>query len=104
MNATIRVAARALLAATLLASAAAGVARAAEPPWKNEFAEICAKTDDAMSLPDAELQSLVARGEKLTPEIDRLGETERKVYSRRLKSCLDLYRFVLESRREAPPR
>ncbi len=98
-----------LLAATLGLAAsleAAGVARcspfspalAQKSDWKKEFEQVCAKTQDAMSLPDDELRSLIARCDKLKPVIDRLGETERKVFSRRLKACRDLYAFVLESR------
>lgn len=65
--------------------------------WKKEFEDICAKTQDAMALPMDELRSLVARCDKLKPQIARLDESQRKVYSRRLQVCRDLYQFVIES-------
>jgi hypothetical protein len=71
---------------------------AASPDWKKEFEEVCAKTQDAMALPVEELKSLVSRCDKLKPQIEKLDETQRKVYSRRLQVCRDLYQFVIESR------
>jgi hypothetical protein len=70
----------------------------AEPGWKQEFEAVCAQTQDAMALPTSELLSLVGRCDKLKPLVDALEESERKVYSRRLKACRDLYAFVLETR------
>jgi hypothetical protein len=66
--------------------------------WKKEFEEVCAKTQDAMALPLKELESLVARCDRLKPAIEKLDESQRKVYARRLKVCRDLYQFVIESR------
>ncbi len=68
--------------------------------WKSEFDDICAKTIDAMSLSDEELKALIARTEKLGPQIDSLEEPQRKVYQRRLKQCRELFLFVLESRKK----
>ena len=92
-------------ARTWLVASALGVgialahgAVAAPPDWKREFEEVCAKTQDAMALPVEELKSLVSRCDKLKPQIEKLDETQRKVYSRRLQVCRDLYQFVIESR------
>ena len=71
---------------------------AATQDWKKEFEEICAKTQDAMALPMGELKELVSRCDKLKPRIEKLDESQRKVYSRRLQVCRDLYQFVIESR------
>jgi hypothetical protein len=71
---------------------------AATQDWKKEFEEICAKTQDAMALPMDELEGLVSRCDKLKPRIEKLDESQRKVYSRRLQVCRDLYQFVIESR------
>ncbi len=78
---------------------AAGVseARAAEG-WRAEFEAICAKTQDAMMLSSDELKDLVARCDKLVPEIEKLDESQRKVFTRRLSACRNLYAFVLETR------
>jgi len=97
-----------LLAVTLGAGVALGVGAlpgalaqgpaAATQDWKKEFEEICAKTQDAMALPMDELKGLVSRCDKLKPRIEKLDESQRKVYSRRLQVCRDLYQFVIESR------
>ena len=97
-----------LLAATLGAGVALGAGAAsgalAQVPvagtqdWKKEFEDICAKTQDAMALPMDELKGLVSRCDKLKPRIEKLDESQRKVYSRRLQVCRDLYQFVIESR------
>ena len=70
----------------------------AQESWKQEFEDICAKTQDAMTLSVEELKALVERCDRLKPEIEKLGETERKVYLKRLQMCRDLYAFVLESK------
>ena len=101
--------ARSLLLAFVVAGSAFGVkdagrqilpvARAeAQEEWRKEFDDVCSKTQDAMVLTDDELRSLVGRCDKLKPFIDGLGESQRKVFSRRLQACRDLYWFVLESR------
>jgi hypothetical protein len=97
---------RAFLAAGLWAAAglAAGAGRTAwaQAPapadWKKEFEDVCGKTQDAMALPMEELRSLVSRCDRLRPQIEKLDESQRKVYSRRLQVCRDLYQFVIESR------
>ena len=70
----------------------------ADQDWRREFDEVCAKTQDAMALGVDELRSLVARCEKLKPELAKLDESSRKVFTKRLQACRDLYQFVLESR------
>ncbi len=92
---------RPLAAALALAAAGASLA-APEAPWRTEFDAICARTQDAMSLPDDELRELVARSDRLLPALERLPETERKVFTRRLRACRALYAFVLESRGKGP--
>jgi hypothetical protein len=66
--------------------------------WKNEFEDVCSKTQDAMALSADELRNLVARCDKLKPLIGKLDETQRKVYLKRLQLCRDLLFFVLESK------
>lgn len=84
----------------LLATAFAVQGAQAEPAWKAEFQDVCSKTQDSMALPLEELRSLVARCDKLKPLLDALEESERKVYSRRLRACCDLYAFVIKAREE----
>ncbi len=70
----------------------------AQESWLQEFESVCAKTQDAMVLSTDELKDLIARCDKLKPLIDKLPETQKKVYLRRLQTCRDLYVFVLESK------
>jgi len=70
----------------------------AQEDWKNEFEDVCSKTQDAMTLGSAELNDLIARCDKLKPLIERLDETQKKVYLKRLGMCRDLYVFVKESK------
>lgn len=74
-----------------------GVAHAQED-WKNEFEDICGKTQDAMVYSSEELRHLIDRCEKIRPLIEKLDQTQRKVYLRRLQMCRDLFAFALESK------
>ncbi|HEU4385896.1 MAG TPA: hypothetical protein VFR85_20595 [Anaeromyxobacteraceae bacterium] len=71
---------------------------AAKEEWRKEFEEVCARTQDAMALPSDELRSLVARCDKLKPVVEQLDESQRKVFSKRLRDCRAVYQFVLDSR------
>src|SRR6185369_13383100 len=53
--------------------------------WQQEFDAVCSKTTDAMSLSIDELKSLIQRCDTLEPKIEKLDDTRRKVYLRRLK-------------------
>lgn len=78
---------------------AAGAEEAREG-WQGEFEEVCSRTLDAMSLSEEELQGLIARCDALMPIIERLDETRKKVYGKRLRMCRDLYAFTLEAKAE----
>ena len=70
----------------------------AQEDWRKEFDDVCSKTQDAMVFTPDELRDLVARCDKLRPVVEKLEESQRKVYLKRLRLCRDLYLFVLESR------
>lgn len=70
----------------------------AEQGWKEEFEAVCSKTDAAMTLRTEELKDLVERCDRLKERIEAEEESTRKVYLRRLKSCRDLYFYMLEAR------
>lgn len=70
----------------------------AEQGWKEEFEAVCSKTDAAMTLRTDELKDLVERCDRLKERIEAEEESTRKVYLRRLKSCRDLYLYMLEAR------
>jgi len=88
---------RAAALATLVVLLAANAAFAGED-WRKEFDEVCAMTQDAMTLTAEELRGLIERCDKLKPAIEALDESERKVFLKRLQMCRDLYVFVLESK------
>jgi len=71
----------------------------AQEGWLKEFEDICAKTQDAMVLSTDELKGLIARCDALKPLMEKLPESQKKVYLKRLQVCRDLYVFVLESKR-----
>lgn len=68
-----------------------------EELWKQEFSDICSRTDEVMSFSRDELKMLLQRGNKLRIIIEALEETPRKIYLKRLQKCMNLYSFVLES-------
>jgi hypothetical protein len=76
----------------------------AQDDWKQEYAEVCAKTQNAMTLSVDELQTFIDRCDKVQGQIDLLtgpqGKTEKKVYTKRLKMCKDLYDFALKYKEE----
>ena len=67
--------------------------------WQKEFDAICSKTQDAMSYSQEELTSLIQKCDTLMPQIEKLDETRKKVYLKRLRTCRGLYAYVLESRK-----
>ncbi len=71
----------------------------ADQGWMGEFEAVCGRTDAAMTLSTEELKDLVARCDRLKERIESEEESTRKIYLRRLKSCKDLYLFVLDTRK-----
>ena len=71
----------------------------AQEDWKQEYADVCAKTQNAMLLSVDELKEHIERCDSLQERISELdgmdGGTARKVYAKRLKMCRDLYEFTL---------
>ena len=95
------------IAAAVLACVCTGAGRAQEnsvapaantEAWHTEFDEICSRTHDAMTYTPEELTSLIARCDALMPQIQKLDETRRKVFTTRLRMCRGLYAYVLESK------
>jgi hypothetical protein len=81
-------------------SAMASQAEATQESWRAEFDNICAKTEDAMTFSQEELTDLIRRCDSLQPQIEKLDESRRKVYSERLRKCRGLYAYVLEAKRK----
>jgi len=79
---------------------AAPAADVAQEDWKTEFEDICSKTQDSMAFTTDELKSLVDRCDALKPRIEKLDESQKKVYLKRLQMCRDLLVFVMQSKPE----
>jgi hypothetical protein len=76
-------------------------AQAPTPPeaWQKEFDDICSKTQDAMTFSQDELASLIQRCDALLPQIQKLDDTQKKVYTGRIRMCRGLYAYVLDSKK-----
>lgn len=68
----------------------------AEEIWKQEFEEVCGKTDESTAMTKDELKALMTKCDKLKPLIEAQEETTRKVYLKRLQMCRDLLAYVYE--------
>ena len=78
------------------ASAAQTKAREA---WRKEFDDVCSKTEDAMTFSQDELTDLIRRCDALLPQVEKLDESRKKVYTGRLRMCRGLYAYVLDSKK-----
>lgn len=68
--------------------------------WRKEFDDVCSKTEDAMTLSQDELADLIRRCDALLPQIEKLDESRKKVYTGRLRMCRGLYAYVLDSKKQ----
>ncbi len=68
----------------------------AQEAWKTEFEDLCSRTDNAEALARDELRGIVERCDKLKPVIEKLDESARKVYLKRLSMCRDFFVYMLE--------
>ncbi len=74
-----------------------------EPPaasqagsWRDEFARICSRTEDAAWLPQQEIEELIRKSEALLERIEELGIPEAKIYGFRLGKCKAFFEYALE--------
>jgi hypothetical protein len=97
-----------LLVCVLLGLSAAMSAQQAGPTTANadaqqrflqEFDSVCSRTQDAMLLTTDELKDMVRRCDALVPQLQKLDETRRKVYTRRLDQCRGLFSYVLDTKK-----
>ena len=72
-----------------------GIAHAQED-WHKEFSAVCAHTQNAMTLSNDELQDFISRCDKLKERLGELQGSEKKIYTKRLQMCHDLYIFTLD--------
>lgn len=71
----------------------------AKESWREEFDDVCSKTQDAMTFSQEELAGLIRRCDALRPQIEKLDESRKKVYLGRLRMCRGLYAYVLDAKR-----
>ena len=67
--------------------------------WRKEFDDVCSKTQDAMTFKEEELTDLIRRCDALVPQIEKLDESRKKVYTGRLRQCRGLYAYVLDAKK-----
>jgi len=77
----------------------AAQANPAQDTWRKEFNEVCSKTQAAMTFSQEELTDLILRCDALLPQIEKLDESQKKVYMGRLRMCRGLYAYVLDAKR-----
>ena len=73
-------------------------ADAEQKSWEKEFDEVCSKTQDALTFSEEELKDLIRRCDALLPQIEKLDESQKKVYLGRLRKCRGLYAYVLDAK------
>jgi len=89
-----------LTLACLFTLAIASAAQSGEN-WKESFEEICSKVDVSSTLSIKELEALIARADKLVPEIQKSEDPAKKVYLRRLKNCRSMFEFSIDTSKNA---
>lgn len=70
-------------------------------PWKEEFERICAQTEVASSLPDAEVSKLIEESAALLKRLEAMNDSAVKVYVFRLRKCREFFEYVLQLRGES---
>lgn len=73
---------------------------AAVEDWQRQFDDVCSKTQDAMAFSTEELKALIQQCDALEPQIQKLDDTRKRVYLRRLTQCRGLYAYVLDSKQK----
>lgn len=86
-----------LALAVLFAFTAISIVYAADT-WRDSFDDICGKVSIAGDLNEKELAELIARADKLSPEILKSDDAAKKVYLKRLKSCRGVFEFMLDTK------
>lgn len=83
---------------TVLAVALPAISAGEAEDWKKEFDSLCARTADVDSLRTEELAALIEKCDKLMPKLEALDEAPRKVYTKRLQSCRNFFKFMMDSK------
>jgi hypothetical protein len=79
------------LAAFCLVPFAAG--HSAQNDWKQEFEDLCSRTQAGYQPEAKEIPGLLSRCDALQARVDKLEDPQRKVMRSRLKRCCDYYAY-----------
>jgi len=95
MTTLMRAAKNAIVTALLLVALSPATGRG-EEAWRESFEQTCSRTSEAMTMSVAELSTLLERCGALQKIVDVQEESVRKVFTKRLQLCKNLYAYVLE--------
>lgn len=76
----------------------------AEEPWQASFERTCSKSSEAMSLSVEELRALLDECAALETVIGKQEASLRKVYTKRLQLCRNLFAYMLEYKTAQAPK
>jgi hypothetical protein len=91
-----------LLVVALLGGGRPGFAEA-EGGWREEFDRICARTGEAGTMSEVELDRLIVDSEKVREQIEASNEPDRKVYLFRIGKCRDFFVFMKDAAKAQRP-
>lgn len=66
--------------------------------WKQDFENMCGKTETAESMSDAELSTIITECERVKKEAEESKDPQKKVFLFRIKKCLNFYIFMQQTR------
>jgi hypothetical protein len=66
--------------------------------WRAAFDEVCGRTSEAMDLSQEELLPLIAACQRVEKSLETQDEAVQKVYLKRVRKCLELFRYVAETK------
>ncbi|MDA8089330.1 MAG: hypothetical protein M0Z61_03775 [Nitrospiraceae bacterium] len=69
-----------------------------ERSWIDEFNQVCSETGASMTLSEDQLKDRISSAEGLKGRLGTLDDSAKKVYSRRLDMCRNMYTFALEAK------
>ncbi len=78
-----------------------GAGASGQNAWIEQFNDVCSATTASMALSKGQLKSRISRTDALKLRLDGLEESAKKVYSRRLRMCHDMYDFSLKAKEKA---
>lgn len=66
--------------------------------WKQDFEEMCGKTERAESMSVDELSTIITECERVQKEAEESTDPQKKIYIFRIKKCLNFYKFMKQTK------